>query len=92
MIQISGVTSESLASLCAEFSKIGTIHKLILKFIELPSHDLNSGSVFRTFINAIKTYLKYYHSQIISYMDENIENLTPLSIYTKFKAFMDQLK
>lgn len=91
-IQISGVSSESLSDHCKEFSQTGTLHKRLLKFMEIPVHDLNSGCVFRTFINAIKTFLKYYHSQIITFIDSNIDNFTPISIYTQFKPYMEQIK
>jgi hypothetical protein len=71
---------------------VGTLHKRLLKFIEIPNNDLNSGCVFRTFVNAIKTYLKYYHSQIINFIDNDALDLTPISIFTQFKPYMEQIK
>lgn len=68
------------------------MHKLLLKFIEIPTNDLACGVIFRTFVNSIKIYLKYYHSQIITLIDQHIDSLTPVTLYVQLKPYMNQLK
>lgn len=80
---MSGISSESLSSYGVEFAKTGTQHKCLLKFIELPAREPNCGAVFRSFVNAIKLYLKHYtqfvidHLDQITYLDHNISSSLP---------------
>jgi hypothetical protein len=92
-IQISGLSSEALASYSAQFAEIATKHRQILKFTEISLRDPNCGSVLRAFTNAIQSYLKYYHSKIIYFIDmKNMWNVTPTSLYAQLKPYMDQIK
>jgi len=58
-LHISGISSEALESYSQEFAHAGTIYKRLISFIQIPDQDLSCGSEFRSFINAIKLYLKY---------------------------------
>lgn len=90
-LQISGMSSESLASYSKEYALTGTYHRYLINFIQIPERNVDCGSVFRSFVNGIKTYLRYYNEQIISKLKET-ENLTLVSLNSHFKLIMDQIK
>ena len=90
-LHISGISSESLASYSHEYALIGTYHSRLLELIKLPEKDSNLGSAFRSFINAIKTFLKYYHEKIIKNL-KNVHEFTIISLHSNYKLIMDQVK
>ena len=90
-LYISGLSCECLNSYSAEYSQTGTYHRRLITFVQLPDKDSNCGSVFRSYCNAIKTYLDYYNEEIISNF-LNIATFTIVSLYSKFKLIMDQIK
>jgi hypothetical protein len=91
LLHISGISCESLYSYSSEYALIGTYHKCLLKFIQIPDTDLTCGSVFRSYCNAIKSYLNLYNEEIISNL-KRINTFTVTSLYCKFKLWMDQIK
>ncbi len=90
-MHISGVSCEALSSFSREFSAIGNFHRRILEFTQLPEANHDCGSVFRSFANAIKAYLSYYHAQVIDTLKE-CSTLTSISLYAKFKPKMEQIR
>jgi hypothetical protein len=85
------MSSESLASYSKDYAQTGTYHRYLINYVQIPERNLDCGSVFRSFANAIKTYLKYYNDQVISKL-KDIENLTIVTLYSHFKLIMDQIK
>ena len=88
---ISGLSSESLSAYSEEYAQAGKSHMYLLKFVKLPEKNTNIGSVFRSFINAVKIYLKHFHDEIIS-IQKVIHTFTAISLYSNLKLLMDQIK
>jgi hypothetical protein len=85
-LHLSGVSAEALSFYCEKFSKIGSYHLKILKFIQS-----GRGSIFTSFTIAIKEYLKYYNSIIIESL-LNYNNFTIISLHSKLKYLLDQFE
>ncbi|CAF0942274.1 unnamed protein product [Brachionus calyciflorus] len=90
-IQVSGVSSEALASFSEEFTQIGTQHKKILEMLKIPFLNETCGSVVRSFINSIKDYLKFYSEKIIEYFSK-VSQMTIIGLYSDIKPLIDQFK
>jgi len=91
LLHISGISCESLYSYSNEYALIGSYHRCLLKFIQIPDTNLTCGSVFRSYCNAIKSYLNVYNEEIISNL-KLVNKFTIVSLYSKFKLWMDQIK
>ena len=85
------MSSESLETYSREYALVGTYHKILLDYVNIPNKDLKCGSVFRSFSNAIKVYLKFYNEKIVNEL-ENIEKYTIISFYAHAKPIINQIK
>jgi hypothetical protein len=90
-LHISGISCESLGSYSVEYAEIGTYHRKLINFVQIPDTDANCGTVFRSYCNAIRAYLNHYSEEIISNLN-NQAQYTIVSLYAKFKLLMDQIK
>ena len=90
-IHISGVSCEALNSYSTEYSTTGTYHRRLLDFLKIPDVNIECGSVFRSFINALKVLIRHYNNEIIETLGD-IAELTFVSMYSRFKSHMDQIK
>ena len=88
---LSGISSESLASYSDEYARIGTLHNHLLNFVRSVEKNTSFGSVYRSFMNGLKSYLKHYHEEIISKLNIT-EKFTAISLYSNLKLTMDQIK
>ena len=90
-LHISGISCESLGSYGYEYAEIGTYHRQLIRFVQIPDTDSNCGTVFRSYCNAIRAFLNYYSEEIISNINSKAQ-FTVISLYAKFKLLMDQIK
>lgn len=90
-IHISGVSCEALNSYSHDYSITGTYHKRLLEFVKVPDANIECGSVFRSFINSLKELIRHYNNEIIVTL-KDVAQLTFVSMYSRFKAHMDQIK
>lgn len=91
-IHVSGVTQESLHSFVLSYTKIGTLYKKLLIFIDLPQRDLTCGTVFRSFIAAIKSYLRFYDRFIIENLESFEKQPSLVTFDTNFKPVTNQFR
>lgn len=88
-VQISGVSSEALNNFSDQFCKIGTLHKKVLDYIKVPSNNFTCGSVFRAYVNSVKSYLNFYYEKIINFFNL-IDSLTLVTLFSKIKPLIDK--
>ena len=74
------------------YTKTGTLYKQILSFIDLPHRDLTCGTVFRSFVHAVKDYLRFYDRFVIEHL-KSFENRQSLVAFdTDFKPLINQFR